>query len=119
MSDAVHILLKRDLLGRVTEALRFQPTEVRLRPAPPTQIHPTVSKQEGIEPLSYPTLGVLEVFSATHQIMDRFLLFIRNPDRHQVPERCWRASVSASRRIGLDALTGTRGDSDGATTEQS
>ena len=35
------------------------------------------------------------------------------------PERCWRASVSASRRIGLDALTGTRGDSDGATTEQS
>ena len=82
MPDAVHILLKHDLLGRVTEALRFQPTEVRLRPAPPTRIHPTVSQQEGIEPLSYPTLGVLEVFSATHQITDRFLLFIRNPDRH-------------------------------------
>ena len=98
------MLLKHDLLGRVTEALRFQPTEVRLRPAPPTRIHPTVSQQEGIEPLSYPTLGVLEVFSATHQITDRFLLFIRNPDRHQVP----RAMLASQRQrvtpIGLDAL---------------
>ena len=107
MSDAVHILLKRDLLGRVTEALRFQPTEVRLRPAPPPEYTRRCLNRKELSRCRTRRSACLK--SSRQRTRSRIASCSSSGTQTATksPERCWRASVSASRRSVLMRYTGT------------
>ena len=78
-----------------------------------------VAQQEAGQLLARLTQGAHRRQTRTHEIADRLMGLIRNPDRGQFTGPVQLGEVDRIPPVGLDPLAGFRGINDGATTTHS
>ena len=117
--DRIDPFLKDDLLRNVIELLTGEPAPMRQRPVAAAAVDPIVPEQEGKKLLALPPKIVSRGLTGANKVPDRFMSRIGRPDPCQLPARCRRASVTASRRFVLIRSPARFGISAGATTKQS
>jgi hypothetical protein len=113
--DGRDAVFQHDVMHRLLEPQSGQPATVHQRPGRPMVVM-AMAQQEAGELLTRLTQAAHRRQTGAHQIADRLVRLIPDPDRVSSPARCSLARLIASRRSVLIRSPGLRGISDGATT---
>jgi hypothetical protein len=116
--DRRDAVLQHNVMDRVFEPQSGQPAPVHQRPGRPV-VMMAMTQQEAGQLLASLTQRPYRGLTRPHQIADRLMRLIGNPNRRQFTSSMQFGEVDRISPIGLDPLTGPAGISDGATTMQS